>query len=200
MQITIYGPGISTETVSCGTALPITLISFTGNCTSKGVVLEWSTATEVNNKFFTIERSADGNNWSIIKMIPGAGNSTTEINYSTTDSAPLTTTAYYRLIQTDIDGNAQTFNVIAVDPCDGNNAVSVYPNPGNGIYTLESGIYKAGQLLTFYNIMGQQVYTAQLTARQATIDISNQPQGIYLYRITSASGDQVAQGKVVKNQ
>ncbi|MBI5217670.1 MAG: hypothetical protein HY958_01900, partial [Bacteroidia bacterium] len=80
--------------------LPIELLSFTATCTQNqapspkpqepktknpAILLEWSTATETNNAYFTIERSSDAQNWELIATVNGAGNSNTVLNYSYTD-------------------------------------------------------------------------------------------------------------------
>jgi hypothetical protein len=88
-----------------GNVLPITLLSFTARATPAGTVeTAWTTASEVNNDFFTVERSRNGNQWEAVGHIEGAGNSTTVLNYTFTDDAPHSGSSYYRLRQTDFDG------------------------------------------------------------------------------------------------
>lgn len=112
--------------------LPITLINFAGTQSGNAVVLNWTTATEKNNDHFTIERTADGANYEAIATVQGAGNSTIELNYSTTDNNPLPGTAYYRLRQTDYDGNTKTYGPTAVNytPQTGSSfeVQNLYPN------------------------------------------------------------------------
>ena len=102
--------------------LPINLISFEGELLSSSnenlVELQWETASEHNNDYYTIHRSLDGVSWEIIASINGAGNSTEKISYSTLDrmlSKSLTTEfVYYRLSQTDFDGESESFDPISV--------------------------------------------------------------------------------------
>jgi hypothetical protein len=89
---------------SGNTALPIKLIYFNAKLKSEKVDLTWATAAEINNNFFTVERSADGKNFERLLTKPGAGNSTRNLYYSATDENPLTGYSYYRLKQTDYDG------------------------------------------------------------------------------------------------
>jgi hypothetical protein len=120
---------------NCGIALPIELISFEAKMnTNKQVDIFWATASELNNDFFTIERSADGVNWEIVTTATGAGNSIYRIDYAAYDSRPLSGISYYRLKQTDFDGAFEYSNIVSV--FNGNEAV---------------------QLIKVINILGQEV-------------------------------------------
>lgn len=120
---------------NCGIALPIELISFEAKMNNnKQVDIFWATASELNNDFFTIERSADGVNWEIVTTAAGAGNSIYRIDYAAYDSRPLSGISYYRLKQTDFDGAFEYSNIVSV----------FYGN-------------EAVQLIKVINIMGQEV-------------------------------------------
>lgn len=96
-------------------ALPIELISFTGKNNGSYNLLEWTTASEVNNNFFTLERSTNGNDWTEIAKIDGTGNSSIHVNYQFKDYSYLFGSYnYYRLSQTDFDGTKETFDVIYI--------------------------------------------------------------------------------------
>lgn len=100
---------------SCG-ALPITLGDFNAKLNEKeSVDLTWTTFTEINNDYFTVEKSKNGYHFSELKQIKGAGNSNTPINYHTADNNPYVGISYYRLKQTDFDGKYSYSPVIAVD-------------------------------------------------------------------------------------
>jgi hypothetical protein len=105
---------------SATTPLPIELLSFESQCKGAGSVeLRWTTAAEINNSHFTLERSEDGIIWeTFADMIHGAGNSSTERDYSVMDNNPFRGLTYYRLSQTDFDGTSETFDPI-VNDCDG---------------------------------------------------------------------------------
>ncbi|MEI6852391.1 MAG: T9SS type A sorting domain-containing protein, partial [Bacteroidota bacterium] len=113
--------------------LPVDLVFFNGECNNQLVTLHWSTATETNNSFFSVERSDDGNTWTDIANINGAGNSNQVHNYDYTDENFSNETSYYRLKQTDFDGNVKFFSPISVSctSADDNMQISVYPNPFN---------------------------------------------------------------------
>src|SRR5574343_441070 len=90
------------ECPSFMTVLPIELVSFEGVCTNRETIdLKWKTISEINNDHFLIERSRDAQKWEAIGKINGAGNSTTLLTYSFTDTRPLRGIIYYRLKQTD---------------------------------------------------------------------------------------------------
>ncbi|MBK7966200.1 MAG: T9SS type A sorting domain-containing protein [Bacteroidetes bacterium] len=96
--------------------LPVELISFKATkISNQQVQVSWSTASEKNNDFFTIERSLDGNSFIEVQRVKGAGNSSSTRNYSIIDQEPTAGVNYYRLIQTDFDGTTEIFKPIVVD-------------------------------------------------------------------------------------
>ena len=109
--------------------LPIQLLSFDAVLTPEGAVdLTWSTAMEVNNKLFTVERSQDGITYTAVTEVPGAGNSNAVLNYSAVDEHPYTGTSYYRLQQTDDNGQLTYSRVVVINVA-ANVALRLYPNP-----------------------------------------------------------------------
>lgn len=113
------------------TPLPIKLISFTAKAAdNKKVNVKWSTATEMNNDYFTVEKSRDAISFENIATVKGAGNSTSVLNYSLTDEFPYQGTSYYRLKQTDFDGKYTYSNTAAIEFDNAENfAFNIYPNP-----------------------------------------------------------------------
>jgi hypothetical protein len=77
-------------------------------------MIEWITYSEQNNDYFTIYKSYDGYEWSELNKIQGAGNSNMEISYSSQDTNPRPGVQYYKLRQTDYDGNWEEFDVVSV--------------------------------------------------------------------------------------
>ncbi len=130
------------------TSLPITLLSFDAMKQLNSVKLEWVTTSEINNDFFTIERSTDGRNFEKVDIIKGAGNSSELKAYSLYDHQPAEGVNYYRLKQTDFNGDFTFSEMVAVTISKSTaivQASTVYPNPTNGnqlfleLYTKESG-------------------------------------------------------------
>ena len=100
-----------------GEALPIDLISFNGDVlddVEPVVLLEWTVASQVNNEYYTIERSKNLSVWSLVDSIPGNGTTNMELRYSLLDDNPFKGVSYYRLKQTDHDGKTETFKAIAI--------------------------------------------------------------------------------------
>lgn len=96
------------------TTLPITLLSFDATVQQQEVLLEWVTESEIDNDYFTIERSVDGQNPEAIGTLAGAGSSQTVRSYSWVDEKPLPGISYYRLRQTDYNGQTEAFDWVAI--------------------------------------------------------------------------------------
>lgn len=116
--------------------LPIKLMSFTASLKDKTKVeLSWITAAELNNDFFTVERSINGLNFTAIATVKGAGNSSVRRSYSATDSHPPQGAGYYRLRQTDFNGEYTFSQIVAINyenDQNGGCVLKVYPNPCPG--------------------------------------------------------------------
>lgn len=98
--------------VDNSTPLPVTLLNFEVDCENGFTVLNWSTASEINNDYFVIEKSTDAINFFPIATVQGNGNSNTVLSYTYTDETPNYATTYYRLKQVDFDGKFEYFNVV----------------------------------------------------------------------------------------
>jgi hypothetical protein len=120
--------------------LPVSLGNFKATVDAANEVqLKWTTFTEINNDYFTVERSASGSDYQELARINGAGNSTTVINYSYTDTDPETGINYYRLRQTDFDGTVRTSSPIKVQVSKitrSESSLQVYPNPFSTNYNV----------------------------------------------------------------
>ena len=97
-----------------GGALPITLTSFEGIFNENVVELEWKVASQINNDYFVIEHSQDGDNWNKIGEVIGDGTTINEEIYNIEHINPSMGDNYYRLTQVDFDGKSETFEVILV--------------------------------------------------------------------------------------
>jgi len=114
--------------------LPIQLLSFTAKVvTQNKVQLNWITATETMNHFFTVERSADGSSWEQVYVMQGAGTTTKQHSYINYDNAPLSGTSFYRLKQTDFDEHFtySQLQMVNIESPVVNKEINVYPNPAN---------------------------------------------------------------------
>lgn len=120
-QQTSFTPGgwWTLASVSAENPLPIELLYFTAEHDGNDVILRWATASERDNDHFTIERSRNGQDFAPILRVEGAGNSDAELEYQERDRWPLEGTGFYRLRQTDTDGNSSVSDVVMVRMPDG---------------------------------------------------------------------------------
>ena len=191
---------------TASTVLPIELTSFTATCDGRSALVEWSTATERNNDYFSLERSDDAINFTEIARVAGAGNSIEPIDYSYTDYGIHGGDNYYRLVQVDYDGT-RTVSEIVVANCiepevDGEPEVLSYPNPFNGELTLVlDNFSNRAAIIEVYDMLGKLIYTEKASAPQNSyetiLNLSNLPSGAYMVRVSTT--DFVINKNVVKN-
>jgi hypothetical protein len=183
------------------TVIPVELSSFNAESGKDEIRLRWVTSSELNNKGFDIEHTADTKekNWIPIGHIEGAGTSTEENEYIFIDRAPETGINYYRLKQIDFDGNFKYYNELKIDF----NSVSDYaldqnfPNPFNPTTTISYSLPVAGHVnLTVYNLLGSEVVKLIDEQQQAgthSIHFSTEElgekigSGIYFYTLKSGT-------------
>jgi hypothetical protein len=197
-----------TTAASNNATTPVKLTSFTATAKAADAFLNWTTASEINNKGFDVERSVDGRTFESIGFVKGAGNSTRMLNYSLTDAKAFTKTSstvlYYRLKQVDFDGTFAYSNVVKVNSnAQKANALSVYPNPFNNAYNVSFDAANAGMVeLKMVDIQGKVVaeYSAPAIKGENKIsldNLSNVSAGVYFVKVTVDGETQVL--KLVKN-
>lgn len=171
LTVGTVGPVIGQNTfspwvlVNSNAILPVEMVAFTAVCSDEQVEVQWTTASEINNDFFTIERSADALNYMPLGTVSGVGNSSVLQNYFFTDTDPLSGTSYYRLKQTDFDGTTVTFPAAAVPSCGGSEGVSVVI--GNSLSQGNVWVsvnHAAGQdvLIGITDVLGRRVYSRMI--------------------------------------
>jgi hypothetical protein len=199
VNIQISGPGISYRTVSFSpaTALSVKLVSFEAAVENNKVKINWTTATETDNNYFTIERSVDGANWKEIKKINGAGNSSTALSYQAYDEAPVTGTSYYRLKQTDFDGKTSYSATEIVKFASLSNGISIFPVPNTGNNININGIsdYKKHDL-SVLNASGKILFTT--TLNKSSVDLPSLQPGVYVIRITDKVSGEAKSMRYIK--
>jgi hypothetical protein len=145
-------------------ALPIELLSFDALLNErKEVDIFWTTTTEVNNDFFSVERSRNGVAFEQIAVVDGAGNSINTHQYKITDSSPFIGINYYRLKQVDFDGS-QTYSIIRPVNIISDERFIAYPNPmNNELHISGDGFSAEGDLIIeIYDALGKLVYNNSL--------------------------------------
>ena len=184
----IFNNPVCVTSLSLNSTLPIELLSFTGECNNQNVLFNWKTASEHNSDFFSLERSIDGLIWVNIGKIPAAGNSTSEISYNYSDYGRYYDISYYRLIQTDFDGQTKIYNPIAINKCnETNELLFVEPNPAvEQININYSGDFDKVLFTSVYDLYGKSVYFNEVYS--STIPIVNIQDGIYYLQLVLESG------------
>lgn len=181
--ISAYTLGSSTT----ANPLPIELISFAAQPVDHTVQLSWSTATETNNDYFTVERSQDGITVESIDTIDGAGNSTHELHYSVTDSHPYSGTSYYRLKQVDYNGQ-HTWSEWKMVEVPVTETLSLWPNPSNGTINLQlPGDETAEWTMTVSDITGNVVAKKSGQGPDMRVLSLDLPVGSYVLIMQSSS-------------
>jgi hypothetical protein len=171
-------------TVNPPCVLPIELSSFNVYQKGNAVNLNWTTASESNNDYFTIERSTNLEQFEALAQVPGSGNSYTSKSYAYTDKQPLKGLAYYRIKNTDKNGKFNYSEVKAIGYEHNLMSVAVNPVPAQkNISVSFTAIEKMNYALSIYNAEGRLMLTKNLEAENGTndnsIDISELPPGIY---------------------
>lgn len=199
-----------TGSLKTPSTLPIELIHFDINLAGKIINATWATATEINNNFFTLERSEDAINWSAINIIQGAGNSNSILEYSTSDENPLNGENYYRLKQTDYNGQftySKIKSINIVNKLSSKSTIKVFPNPSSGIninYELSTESKSDTYSIVIYNMIGNVIY--QSGAIEAGSSLKNSGQlnlesklqtGTYIIKFYTSSS--IAIQKLVVN-
>ena len=187
--------------------LPIELLFFKGQNTENGNVFEWKTASEVNNNYFTLERSKDGNYFEPVAFIKGSGNSREIRSYEYTDNSFSLNDGilYYRLKQTDFDNTTDYSSVISLD------IFSLHEKPPLVYFNNTTN-----ELCISYKFSAIGKYTAEITDISGKL-ISRHPleiisqennvlklllsfhvEGVYIARLVEHEGTIVAQSKFIK--
>ncbi|KAB2908023.1 MAG: T9SS type A sorting domain-containing protein [Ignavibacteriales bacterium] len=175
--------------------IPVELTSFTADVTDKGVLLNWQTSTETNNREFTIERKTGDSDWNSIGTVPGSGTTTLPVSYSFTDCSLLGVTgrATYRLRQTDYDGTPHFLKPVSVeiDNPASFEVVGTYPNPVDASSASAIRIKlpnEAGVVVKVYDAAGRLVLSLNKGVMSAgthdlDIQLQNAVNGVYFYSV-----------------
>jgi subtilisin-like proprotein convertase family protein len=175
------------------TPLPVNWLSFTGQKGDNNTVaLQWSTANEVNNHHYEIERSVDGVNFSSTGNMASGNNPSMLQQYYFTDLKPYAGASYYRLKQIDKDGHF-TYSAIVKITLESNSLLwTVYPNPAHTQSTIRvlSNMNKVN--IALVDASGKMVYRYYLPSvragEQISLPVNNLAKGIYLLKVETATG------------
>jgi len=182
-------------TVTDGSVQPVDLLSFNVELTENNdVMLTWTTASETNNDFFTVDRSSNAIDFDFMTKVQGSGNTNQEINYTSFDTEPLNGISYYRLSQTDFDGTTEIVGLTYVEIVNENIPLEISKwNINNSTLNIE---FKSGSketiIANIYTSTGQLIYSKEIRNINSILnyfntDLSSFDQGIYLLRLNNSS-------------
>lgn len=183
------GGGFGVSCLTTPVPLPIELLTFKGECKRDYVALEWTTLSELNNDYFTIERSSDAINFEVVTKIFGVGTSQQAINYTYEDKKIVQAVVYYRLKQTDYDGTSTYSGVIAVD-CDNLGKYLVYPNPAKDIVYITADDSNETTDVQLFDSKGSVIFTSQFKIN-FSINTSSLSEGMYFLFLSNTKSTEI---------
>jgi len=175
--------------------IPVELTSFTASVTENTVTLRWTTATELNNLGFEVQRSIENKNWNAIAFVEGTGTTTSSQNYNCVDNSVSSGTYFYRLKQVDFNGNFEFSSVVDVIVGLPNEFVLAqnYPNPFNPSTSITYQIAVNNLVnLKIYNVLGNEIATLVNEVQPAgkyeiTFNASSLSSGTYFYKLQAGN-------------
>lgn len=185
--------------------LPVELVKFIVSCTdNKTMLVEWATASETNNASFTLERSKNAADWEHVTTIAGAGNSNQYLSYQYED-AVFNSGYYYRLFQTDINGDQTSYGPVYKYCTDRENTmdiVNAWQNSNGGLNVIMNFPADMAYTLDVFDMTGKKldVLKSHATAglNQATLETITLRSAVYLISLTG--NDQTITRKILVTQ
>ncbi len=178
----------ATITVSSDCApLPVELLSLSAKYDGDIARVLWATASETNSSSFTVERSEDGINFNPIGSVPSkapGGNSSVPLNYHLLDPSAKNGVFYYRLKQTDLNGDYKRSQIVSLDLTNDKASFGVHPNPTTHLSDITYYCYDSEvDYLNVYDHQGKLIMTREISSikgkNSTPVDLSEQPSGIY---------------------
>lgn len=175
-QLTLYSDTIDI------TSLPVNWLSFTATNTGKSVLFNWQTANELNNNYFSVERSLNGINFSEIAQVKSKGNSTQPQQYSFEDFNYVNGQNYYRLKQVDNDGKFSYSKIVSVDFPTAT-TLKLYPNPVKNMLRLEGLNPSINTIISIVDNSGKMLQQINTLSRSYTFNLQKLSAGNYYLKI-----------------
>jgi hypothetical protein len=198
--------GIDNINFTAGTALPVEFMNIAANQQKDAVLLDWTTATETDNRGFYVERSTDGRSFAPVGWVDGAGEAQAEVNYEFEDNNVRVGQAYYyRLRQEDFDGAFAYSSIVEVTirgEASDEIVGRLFPNPAVAgqsnveLYPTEAGNWTLTVLDANGRILTETNHRLVAGYNLMPVNLENQPVGAYLVRI--AGKEQTVYRKVIR--
>jgi len=187
-SVSAFGPFTLSNILS---PLPIELLRFTAGADGDRVRLEWATASERENDYFTVLRSRDGLRFEEVFQVDGAGNSSVSIGYEAFDTRPYSGISFYKLRQTDTNGTMKESGAVQVRFMGSRIAPFVYPNPATNVLYLD-GLDESAAEVTILDAAGRVVgyFPKGDDSERMELPLAGLPEGSYTLSIFSALGRQ----------
>lgn len=185
--------------VAVGT-VPIILTNFSATLNSNKVHLDWSTSQEINNKHFTVEKSNNGINYSLLTKVNAVGNSSITTNYQYIDATPFEGVNYYRLSQTNNDGTTKYFEIKKIIYKSAKNFSTSIINAGkNRISLLINSIKSENIVIQIFDMQGRTILTTNATipSGNTTKQLSLQS-GVYVIKLSNSDGISITSKIIVE--
>jgi len=175
------------------TTLPVELIAFTAHCQIQDVEVKWSTASEFNSQYFTLQVSEDGYDWSDLYVAEAAEFSNTVVDYTFVHQNAARTKQYYRLLQYDNDGAMKMYNTIMAN-CSSDEAVFMtFPNPSADAFTVvvNDKLLSGSNVLNITDASGKLIYSIAVDLENGSgsfaVEGLNLPAGLYYLQLNNGS-------------
>ncbi|MEM6641610.1 MAG: hypothetical protein AAF616_01410 [Bacteroidota bacterium] len=177
--------------------LPVELTSFDAKPEGNGIMVQWETATEINNSHFDLETSYDSEEWSFLARIKGQGNSNELVSYEFFDRSNYQSPLYYRLKQFDFDGAYAYSKIVYVEPENLDFSFSLSPNPVNDLLEIQatSKIERVKVISLSGSIVFQDA-PDRFTLEVPTKDFED---GAYVVLLEFSQGARIIKSKIIKN-
>ncbi|MDG1433327.1 MAG: lamin tail domain-containing protein [Saprospiraceae bacterium] len=192
-----FSPGSLNE----GTGgLPIELLHFSAVSKNQTIHLTWSTASEINNAYFDVQRSTDGRDFETIGTVEGIGTASNVQEYSFMDERPVNGFNYYRLHQVDFDGKFENSNIVTAKLSHSNDDIFLTPNPTSNVILIQTKTpFERDADFQILNMQGQVVLSSILQegTDNLEVNVSNFPVGIYYLQLFV--DNEVMMKKIIKH-
>ncbi len=181
-----------------GSTLPVTLVKFTAQQSGNTSLVQWQVANEINNAYFSVERSTDGTNFKAIGQVAGRGTVSSQQSYQFTDDNPAKGLNYYRLKQVDIDGNFTYSNIVPVNFENTNGVFKIFPNPAADIVRLTLPVSATTSFINVFDLSGKKVLAKQIGSNTSdeSLDVRTLSAGVY--QVTLLQGTQKQTLQLIK--